>query len=459
MAFLTPAPVTQAVAASSFRGDLPDRRPRPYRTSIRKRVRAVLQPPDSADTPPSTPTNGESVSQNPTSASTSTDTGTGAEASQPQAETQSNTARSTTAGNDTSLSMLQRAAENLVDAFYNALSSCSVLSRKWETRGDSFILQPKGTPKAIVHFIGGAFIGAAPHVMYRTFLDRLVARDYLIVTTPFDLSLDYLSLVAYLAQAWSSVRPTLPTGVPVIGVGHSAGALFHALGASLYPDAFDGAVANVLISYNNKQASDAIPLYGSVFAPAFAAVASAETQFPEEVRNIIAGFPAAMEDIMAGSILAPDRFRKNVLPTLRESRRLLDQLPPLVREIGAPIDEEKGPPEFYPPPHEVQASVESLYRVPSTLVVRFENDNIDESGLLEQMLQVRTKASGLNVTATSLPGSHVTPLAQDLPINDGAFGMSGVAVQMAVDAIGGRDVQRLIGVLDEWVESIINKPV
>jgi Protein of unknown function (DUF1350) len=56
-------------------------------------------------------------------------------------------------------------------------------------------------------------------------------------------------------KAW-----VVPEGVPVHGVGHSNGALMHLLIGSLAPKPV---TSNVLISYNNKEVSDAIPIPGA----------------------------------------------------------------------------------------------------------------------------------------------------------------------------------------------------
>ena len=334
------------------------------------------------------------------------------------------------------ISLASSISTNVVEALYQPLSSCSVLSRQWENISNCYILRPKNAePKAIVHFIGGAFVGAAPHITYRSFLERLAANNYMVVATPYDLSLDYLGLTAEVAENWSQVSSILPTSIPVLGIGHSAGALFHALGASLYGDAFENR-ANVLISYNNKPASDAIPAYGSIFAPAFQNVAQFEQSIPEELRAMAENIPNTLEDFLIGNPITPDRLRDNIIPAVRESRRVVEQLPPLVREIGTPGD--SGPPEFYPPPGEVRASVAGMYNASRTLVVQFENDAIDESGLLEEMVRARAEGS---VESMKIRGTHVTPLLQDAPFE----GLRPVA-----EAIGSRDLESLVSVIDEW---------
>lgn len=62
-----------------------------------------------------------------------------------------------------------------------------------EVEGAWCLYPPNGrAPKSVVHFLGGAFFGAAPQLAYRLFLEALSNRDVLVslphksnaVTTP-----------------------------------------------------------------------------------------------------------------------------------------------------------------------------------------------------------------------------------------------------------------------------------
>lgn len=135
---------------------------------------------------------------------------------------------------------------------------------------------PRVPAKAVLHFIGGAFVGAIPHTAYRTLLTRLAARGYIILATPYTLSFNYLSTLSSLLTPYGRATTALALDygpLPVIGVGHSAGALLHLLAGALFRDDADKA-ANILISWNNKSAADAVPLPGlSSLIPAAAAAA------------------------------------------------------------------------------------------------------------------------------------------------------------------------------------------
>lgn len=44
----------------------------------------------------------------------------------------------------------------------------------------------------MVHFLGGAFVGAAPQLSYRSLIEALASRGVVVITTPFATSFDQL---------------------------------------------------------------------------------------------------------------------------------------------------------------------------------------------------------------------------------------------------------------------------
>ncbi len=46
----------------------------------------------------------------------------------------------------------------------------------------------------MVHFLGAAFVGAAPQLSYRLFLEALAGRGVLVVATPYGTSFDQLRI-------------------------------------------------------------------------------------------------------------------------------------------------------------------------------------------------------------------------------------------------------------------------
>ena len=124
-------------------------------------------------------------------------------------------------------------------------------------------------PRALVHFIGGAFVGASPQLTYRLFLEALAEKgDVLVVATPYAIGFEHLKIAdenQFLFDRALRALGDEAAGLPIFGVGHSMGALMHMIIGSRY--ALSDRAANVLISFNNKPATDAVPLFTPVVAP------------------------------------------------------------------------------------------------------------------------------------------------------------------------------------------------
>jgi Protein of unknown function (DUF1350) len=210
----------------------------------------------------------------------------------------------------------------------------------WQDIAGNSVLIPS-RPKGIVHFLGGAFVAAAPQVTYRMLLEDLSRRGYLIIATPFVNTLDHVEIARSVLHSFEQALDrlyatrTLRSGyLPIYGVGHSMGCKLHLLICSLFSVKRSG---NILISFNN--------------------------------------FPA------------------------RRSIPFLEQLSQLV-EV-----------EFTPTPTETRDIVEQNYSVRRNLLIRFKNDELDQSSMLVDILQSRFPGM---VALRVLNGNHTTPIAQDI---------------------------------------------
>ena len=137
---------------------------------------------------------------------------------------------------------------------------------KWETMHGNYLLRPtNGEPRALLHFLGGALVGAVPHVSYRYMLEKLADKGFLVVATPYNLSFDHLDTCDAVIHRFETIAPMLARqygAVPVVGVGHSCGALLQLLITCLFPDT--PRAANALMSFNNKPVKDAVPFFDEV---------------------------------------------------------------------------------------------------------------------------------------------------------------------------------------------------
>lgn len=216
----------------------------------------------------------------------------------------------------------------------------------WQEISGNWVLIPR-RPIAIVHFLGGAFVATAPQLTYRWLLEQLAAGGYAVVATPFVNTLDHTAIAKSVLQSFDSVIAQLHSTavlrkryLPIYGIGHSMGCKLHLLIGSLFPVERAG---NILISFNNYAAREAIP-FVQQFTPTFAV-------------------------------------------------------------------------EFTPSPLETYTLVQERYNVRRNLVIQFTNDTIDQSAALTEVLQERFPDM---VTLQTLPGSHTTPLGQDVTWQTGS---------------------------------------
>jgi hypothetical protein len=143
----------------------------------------------------------------------------------------------------------------------NRLSS-RISTPEWQERYGSWLLVPRRS-RAIIHFLGGAFIAAAPHLTYRRLLEFLGRQGFAIVATPFVSSFNHSEIADEvlrqfdLTRTWLERTQQLETDLPVFGLGHSMGSKLHLLIGSLFTTQRWG---NVLVSFNNYAAKRSIPL-------------------------------------------------------------------------------------------------------------------------------------------------------------------------------------------------------
>lgn len=299
--------------------------------------------------------------------------------------------------------------------------------------GGSFVLEPpeRASNAKVVHFIGGAFVGAAGQLTYRYLLERVAASGFMVVATPYRLSFDYASVCDAIEESFRAAMETLnmTENAEIIGVGHSCGALLHTLLASR--DEMGRATRRrlALLSYNNKGASDAVPLFESLIVPLATEAMRDDDGSPAPIlREALEALRGAADSALALAEsdetlarFAPPAVaqvanlaRREVIPIARQSLEVADQLPDLLREVA------DGARDFEPKPSEVRQILRgSNFRARDTLIVQFETDAIDESDDLYAVLRDNARNRGPQaakprLSIKRLPGTHLTPLTQDI---------------------------------------------
>lgn len=267
----------------------------------------------------------------------------------------------------------------------------------WREIEGSWVLYPPGgtSPRCVVHFIGGAFVGAAPQLAYRPLLEALASRGALIVATPFATGFDHLrtadEIYFKLSRCLKALGPSAQM-LPSFGVGHSLGSLMHLLICSRYVVPRAG---NVLMSFNNRPATDSIPFLSPFIAPSARALGPLLSQLATSpLRSGVEQWVEVLKGLSPGVV-------KQVIP-------VLEQLTPIYLDVS------QGTQEFSPPPEESRSLIRGGYAVGRNLLLRFSGDSIDETPSLASVLQSSAAASSLELTLKILPGDHVRPLQQDL---------------------------------------------
>ncbi|XP_058102601.1 uncharacterized protein LOC131246460 isoform X1 [Magnolia sinica] len=279
------------------------------------------------------------------------------------------------------------------------LSNGDWRSGDWSEIEGTWVLRPRySKPTSVVHFIGGIFVGAAPQLTYRLFLERLSEKGSLVIATPFASGFDYFYIADEVQckfdRCLRSLRD-LVDGLPTFGVGHSLGSVIHLLIGSRYAVPRSG---NVFMAFNNKEASEAVPLFSPVIVPvaqSFGPLLSQLTSSP----TIRLGAEMAMKQLES---LSP--------PILKQVLPLVEQLPPLYMDLA------QGREDFIPKPEETRRLIRSYYGISRNLLVKFKDDLIDETPALAKVLCSESAVSSmLDMSIRMLPGDHGLPLQQALP--------------------------------------------
>ena len=133
----------------------------------------------------------------------------------------------------------------------------------WQEIRGTCVLVPSN-PIGIIHFLGGAFVATLPHLTYRCLLEHLADKGYLIIATPFVNTLDHIAIAKSVLLKFEYTLERLQYSgeirklyLPIYGIGHSMGCKLHLLIGSMFSVQRAG---NILISFNNFAANEAIPL-------------------------------------------------------------------------------------------------------------------------------------------------------------------------------------------------------
>ncbi|XP_021850158.1 uncharacterized protein [Spinacia oleracea] len=334
----------------------------------------------------------------------------------------------------------------------------------WSEVEGAWVLGPTHSkPWSIVHFIGGIFVGAAPQLAYRSFLERLCEKGILVIATPYASGFDHFSIADEVQFKFDRCLRSLQETVgdlPTFGIGHSLGSVVHLLIGSRYAVQRNG---NVFMAFNNKDPSQAIPLFSPIFLPMTQRMGPLLSQI------------ASSETVRLGAETTLKQLENLSPPIMKQVLPLLEQLPPLYMDLA------KGRENFSPKPEETRRLVKTYYGINRNLLIKFKDDMIDETSMLAQVLTVDSAIScELDMSIRTVTGDHGTPLQQAFPdvppamadaVNRGSELLSNliagtpwetmakdVSTSLGIDtqifrAESSKDLENLVDVLSSWMSS------
>ena len=256
------------------------------------------------------------------------------------------------------------------------------------------ILYPESTqetPKAkgIIHFLGGAFAGAAPSTLYSRCIRTFTKAGYVVITNAYAVTFRHYICARELDQrfgrALEEVFDTLGTkDIKVFAVGHSNGALMAAMMASMpeWTNArYDGCI---LVSYNNRQVGEAVPVPLSGIQDLLQSV-----DVEDRVRDVVLSNSQLLDESLIDTV---------------DAQTALIQLGSVLDEVSLGLDD------FSPPPEDNAVMIGQRYSAPKTLLIQFKDDDIDQS---ERIFRVLKKNARRSVTFRSMEyGTHLSPLLE-----------------------------------------------
>ncbi|XP_021894413.1 uncharacterized protein LOC110812055 [Carica papaya] len=341
-------------------------------------------------------------------------------------------------GQNTSKSTLFSNANN--DRMYTRLDSCLVIPPPRNRK-----------PRAIIKFLGGAFIGAIPEVTYSYLKELLAKEGYLIISVPYNVTFDHERAAKQVYDNFNSCLDTilasgLPhlnltpedlTNLPLFSVGHSNGALLQVLIGSYFPEKIPK--ANVIISFNNRSATEAVPYFEQLGPLVNQTMPIVEASPVNSIVRSVTGDAWKFLLETAGAIIL-----NNDQEAITSLNKFVDQLPSVFDQVR------QGVSEFSPRPSENRDCFKKSYNVQHTLLVKFSFDTIDETDLLEETLRPRVESIGGTLEKVQLSGNHITPCVQELKWQVGYLYTPADAIAQGLKTLSLNETRALARTISNW---------
>lgn len=287
--------------------------------------------------------------------------------------------------------------------------------------GCEVVLPKRGKVRAVAHFAGGAFVGAAPKEAYGPLLRKLSDAGIACIAAPYAVSFDHEERASKVRAMTSKKHSELTrlgrwhADVPAFALGHSNGALLHAISACEANESFTKMDGYVFVSFNSRPLEEAVPVPG-----------------------LLDTFPSLLRFAMEAT-----------RPTLDASLPLpFSQLESVAREVAY------GGATFKPTPEECRERIRlSFPKEVETLLIGFQEDAIDQTDDLLDALERRRGTS--KTKRLLLRGTHLTPIAQEANWKIGNSYTPLDAIGQATQHVALADLRALVDEIVEWTERCI----
>ena len=300
--------------------------------------------------------------------------------------------------------------------------------------GTAWILLPPLSvtkPTCIIHFVGGTFLGTSPQIWYRTLLQDLVRHtSCAIVATSIPVTiarspLNHVRLSNQLLEQFRIVYQDVIVdeygrdamqSVPICGMGHSLGARLLAVSTTLTLGRIESSrkgqdslsyKSMILISFTNYAAAAGIPGIATLSRK------SRNIERKRKSKRLSKVDSKWWDDDDDSDDSDYDSDDDDTWSTL------WSDVSDVVQLGASRIQNALTPPseslEFYPTPEQLWTAMQTngRYNIPHTLVVQFDDDEIDQSSRLATSIM-----NCSDVKFARLRGTHLTPITISDPANE-----------------------------------------
>ncbi|XP_006601203.1 uncharacterized protein LOC114391434 isoform X2 [Glycine soja] len=311
------------------------------------------------------------------------------------------------------------------DVYVGGVTSFRVNSKMYTKLDSCLVIPPtpnRAKPRAIVKFLGGAFIGAVPEVTYGYLTELLAKEGFLVVVVPYNVTFDHSQAAKQVYERFQACLGTILTsGLPQ---------------ANLSPAQLEDLP---LFSIGHRPATEAVP-YFEQLGPAVSQMMPVveATPFYSIARNASGDVWKMMLDAVRSTLQETEQEILNSLT------KFVDQLPSVMNEVT------QGVSEFKPTPSENRDCFKCLYNVEHTLLVKFNSDAIDETDILEETLKLRVESLGGTLEKVTLSGNHITPCIQEPRWQVGKLYTPADAVAQGLKSLSLNDTKILARTISDW---------